>query len=63
MNPIPTYEEILEGCLNKVPSEMYRGEGSIIYDALSPAVLELAQMYLEVSNLLDLSMPDTAVGT
>ena len=36
-----TYESILERMLEKVPDNMDKREGSIIYDALAPAAVEL----------------------
>ncbi|MCA4936836.1 baseplate J protein, partial [Clostridioides difficile] len=38
-----TYEEILQGMLNKVTNEVDKREGSIIYDALAPCAYFLAQ--------------------
>ena len=39
------YEQILKRLLNAVPSDVDKREGSIIYNALSPAALELQQVY------------------
>lgn len=47
-----TYEEILERMLERVPDDMDKREGSLIYDALAPAAIELQIMYIE----LDLSL-------
>ena len=35
-----TYEVILQRMLNRVPNNMDKREGSIIYDALAPAEVE-----------------------
>lgn len=59
---IPTYEELLERCLNKIPDNIYKEEGTLIYDALAPACFELAQVYLELENVLNLTYADTSSG-
>lgn len=41
-----TYERILARCLDRVPSNVDKREGSIIFDALAPACLELAKLYI-----------------
>ena len=55
-----TYEEILNGMLDRVPSNVDKREGSIIYDALAPCAYFLAQQYFQLANFLDLVFPDTA---
>lgn len=55
-----TYEEILERMLERIPKSFDRSEGSIIYDALAPAALELQLMYIEFENILKQSFADTA---
>ena len=62
MNEIPTYEEILQRCLDRVPNTLDKRQGSIIYDALAPCCVELAQMYIKLSSAFDLVFIDTAVG-
>lgn len=54
-----TYEEILKRMLNRVPSTFDRREGSVIYDALSPAAKELELAY----NELMLAVNNTFAGT
>jgi uncharacterized phage protein gp47/JayE len=56
-----SYDEILERMLSKVPSNVDKREGSIIYDALAPCAYELAQMYFSLENFLDLVFVDTSV--
>lgn len=56
-----TYEEILQEVLNRVPSNVDKREGSIIYDAVAPCSFALAQMYFQLENFLDLVLPDKAV--
>lgn len=57
-----TFEAILERMLDTVPDTIDKREGSIIYDALSPAAAELAQMYIELEHSIDLIFVDTAPG-
>ncbi|MGG1598025.1 baseplate J/gp47 family protein [Paenibacillus naphthalenovorans] len=57
-----TFEVILKRMLDRVPADIDKREGSIIYDALAPAAAELAQMYMEFDVLLNLSFADTATG-
>lgn len=55
-----TYESILKRMLNKIPGTMDKREGSIIYDALAPAAVELLSMYLELDMIMNESFADTA---
>lgn len=55
-----TFEEILERMLRNVPSDVDKREGSIIYDALAPCAVELAQMYAELEQFRDECFADTA---
>lgn len=55
------YDIIMQRMLNKVPSQIDKREGSIIYDALAPAAAEIAQMYILLKNNIDLVFADTAV--
>ena len=57
-----TYETILEEMLDAVTSDVDKREGSVIYDALAPAALKLAETYFELNNFIDLVFADTAVG-
>lgn len=57
-----TYEALLERMLARVSDQMDKREGSIIYDALAPAAIELAQMYAELDVQTNLSFADTATG-
>lgn len=58
---IPTSKDILQRMLDTVPNTFDKRQGSIIYDALAPAAIELAQMYAKMSNTFDLVFIDTAV--
>lgn len=55
-----TYESILQGMLNKVPNDLDKREGSIIYNALAPAAVELQNVYIELVSILNESFADTA---
>lgn len=58
-----TYDVILERMIERVSAsypELDTREGSIIYNALAPAALELAIMYTELDNAIAESFVDTA---
>ena len=55
-----TYEDILKRMLDRVPNNMDKREGSIIYDALAPAAIELQLMYIELDVIMSESFADTA---
>lgn len=58
---IYTYDELLTRMLARVPPEIDKRQGSIIYDTLSLEALELAQHYAELPDLINLFYPDTAI--
>lgn len=55
-----TYEEILKRMLDKIPSNVDKREGSIIYDAIAPAAVELQLMYIELDVIMNEAFADTA---
>lgn len=57
-----TYEELLQAMLDKVPDNVDKREGSVIYDAIAPCAFFLAQQNFQLDNFVDLVFPDTAVG-
>ena len=57
-----TFEAILQRMLDTIPDTIDKREGSIIYDALAPAAIELAQLYVWLQNAIDLVFVDTSVG-
>ncbi|EHQ92087.1 baseplate J/gp47 family protein [Desulfosporosinus youngiae] len=57
-----TYEAILSRMLDRVPGDLDKREGSIIYDALSPAAAELAQAYADLEVNLRLFSAQTSSG-
>jgi uncharacterized phage protein gp47/JayE len=46
--------------LEMIPDDVDKREGSVIYDALAPAALELARFYCELDNVIDETFADTA---
>ncbi|TGE37635.1 baseplate J/gp47 family protein [Desulfosporosinus fructosivorans] len=57
-----TYELILTRMLNRIPADLDKREGSIIFDALSPAAAELAQAYAGLEINLRLFSAQTSSG-
>lgn len=55
-----TFDNILQRMLCIVPDTIDKREGSIIYDALAPAALELQTAYMALDNLLNEAFADTA---
>lgn len=55
-----TYEAVLKRMLDRVPADMDKREGAIIYDALAPAAAEMTGMYMELDAVLDEMFVDTA---
>lgn len=55
-----TYELILERMLARISNQYDKREGSIIYDALAPAAVELQLMYIEFDVILQETFGDTA---
>ncbi len=56
------FETILSRMLSAVPDDIDKREGSIIYDALAPAALMMAEQYYMLSQLADMFFADTASG-
>ena len=57
-----TFENIIGSVLDRVPKTQDTREGSVIYDAVAPVCAELAQAYIFLDFLLDMSFADTAKG-
>lgn len=55
-----SYKSLLERMLDRVPNSLDKREGSIIYDALAPAALELMALYIELGRVVNESFADTA---
>ena len=57
-----TFDIILQDMLDRVPDTMDKREGSVIYDALAPCAIELAQAYMQLDFILNQTFADTADG-
>lgn len=57
-----SYEELLRAMLAKIPGDVDKREGSMIYDAIAPCAFFLAQQNFQLENFVDLVFSDTAVG-
>lgn len=57
-----SYDNILARALARVPNNIDIREGSVIYDALAPACAELAQVYLELQDVMTQTYGKTASG-
>lgn len=55
-----TYEMILQRMLDRIPNNIDKREGSVIWDALAPAAVELKLMYIEFDSIMENSFADTA---
>ena len=55
-----TFETIMERMLARVPSTMDKREGSVIWDALAPAAVELQNLYIQLDTVLNETFADTA---
>lgn len=58
-----TFETILQQMLDRVPNTVDKREGSIIYNALAPAAVELQNVYIELDTILNESFADTQSRT
>lgn len=55
-----TFDSILDAMLTRVPNSVDKREGSVIYDALAPAAIELQKVYIELDAVLNEMFADTA---
>ncbi|MBA9087465.1 putative phage protein gp47/JayE [Fontibacillus solani] len=55
-----TYDMLVQRMLNRIPNQFDKREGSIIYDAIAPAAVELQNMYIEFDIILQETFGDTA---
>lgn len=55
-----TYEQIMTNMMNRVPNTIDKRQGSIIYNALAPAAVELQNMYINLDVILNETFADTA---
>ncbi len=56
-------ESLLARMLARVPDFIDKREGSIIYDALMPAAIELKKLYIELDVVMNETFADTATRT
>ena len=54
-----TFESILKRMLNRIPNTFDKREGSVIYDAIAPAAIELTNMYIQLDTILNETFADT----
>jgi len=62
MYELQTYEAILTRMLDRVSNTLDKREGSIIYTALAPVAVELAQAYADLDVFMRLTFARTADG-
>ena len=55
-----TYNEILNRMMSRVSNKLDKREGSVIWDAHSPAALEIMALYIELERVIKESFGDTA---
>ena len=55
-----TFEYIINSMLDKVPNSFDKREGSIIYDAIAPCAIELANIYTDLDFTLNQTFADTS---
>lgn len=55
-----SFEKIMENLLSKVPENMDKREGSIIWDALAPCAVSMSVMYASLDEVINESFADTA---
>lgn len=54
-----TFEVLMERMMGRIPDTVDKREGSIIYNALAPAAVELSNMYIGLEWVMDQSFADT----
>jgi uncharacterized phage protein gp47/JayE len=57
-----TFEVIFNRMLNNIPDDIDKREGSVAWDMLAPKAIELAQIYIELDNILNFGFADTTYG-
>ena len=55
-----TFENIMEDVLSRVPSTYDKREGSVIWDAIAPTVVEIVNTYIAIDTVLNETFADTA---
>lgn len=62
MIAVKSFQEILDEMLTLAPDDVDKREGSIIYDALAPAAMKMAEMYSDLQVFMDMVFADTSQG-
>lgn len=57
-----TFDVILQEMLDRVPADVDKREGAVIFDALAPVAMEVAEAYTDLDRVLRLTFADTADG-
>lgn len=57
-----SFDSILTALLERVPDDVDKREGSVIYDALAPSALKLAETYWDMAVLYRRTFAATADG-
>ncbi len=57
-----TFEELLAEKLNNIPSDVSKGEGTLIYMATAANTAESIQMYIDIEDAYNRTFADTATG-
>lgn len=57
-----TFDVIMERMMDRVPPDLDKREGGIIWNALAPAAAEVTQSYIWMEAMFDLVFADTASG-
>lgn len=57
-----TQENLIYECLKRIPDNIDKREGSIIYDAIAPAMAELAGYYYNLVEVMNSTFIETSVG-
>lgn len=57
-----TFDTIMERMLSRISDDIDKRQGSVVYDMLAPAAIELEQAYMEMDNVLNLGFADTTYG-
>lgn len=55
-----TFDFLMERMLNKLPEDVDKRQGSVIYDLLSPAAYEMAELYQSLDMVMEEGYADTA---
>jgi len=57
-----TFSVLMKTMLEKIPNDLDKREGSILYNAIVPVALELQNAYIQMDTILDLTFVDTTEG-